>query len=368
MMSLLPQPSQEAVLEELSEDEAWAVAALDGAKLNDPDVYIQKEQTELKGFKEELLRTEGEARAIEEALNAENPVKVNIDRTSVDSLRESIQVIEQAKPKEKDTISLEQQLNQLRAEHRAIQNGLNFEEDLVICEKCGHVNNRNAEQEARNAEIIRRMGEIDQHIEKVLSAISTVRAENASMLRRFEEANSQTLAMLRGQLKELEDNISIVERQNMSVDVLTDARAKAVDRSLTIQTEQANLNRYIQNTEKRIKAAQAFKVKKCEIQIREIEAKLDRVKIRLFDVTKSTGEIKPTFKLEYDGKEYRVLSTSEKARCGLEISNLICDLTGHDMPVFLDNGESITHYTKPGGQLFTATVLPNSALTLEVAS
>lgn len=368
MMSLLPQPSQETVMEELSEDEAWAVTTLDGAKLNDPDVYIQREQTELKGFKEELLRTEGEVRAIEDALKIEIPMKVGIDRQPVENLRESISAIEQAKPKEKDVTALEQQLTQLRAEHRAIQSGLNYEEDLVICEKCGHINNRNAEQEARNAEIIKRMGEIDQQIEKLLPAISAIHAENASMLLKFEEANSQSLALLRGQLKELEANISIVERQNMSADVLAESRAKALERSLSIQSEQANLNKYIQNTEKRIKAAQAFKVKKCEVQIKAIEEKLDRVKIRLFDVTKSTGEIKPTFKLEYDGKEYRVLSTSEKARCGLEISRLICQLTGHDMPVFMDNGESITHYTKPGGQLFTATVVPNSELLLEVAS
>lgn len=365
MMMMLPVPADDVVLAELAESESEFVKALEGAKLADPDVYISREKGELRGFKDELLRLEGESRSIDDALKVEIPEMLKVDYTPIESLRESIQAIEQAQPKSVSTALLDEKLSELRAEHKSIQQNLSYEENIVVCEKCGHHNNLNAEQEACNEAIIIRMGEIDKEIESVLGDIGSIRKENESAAERFRAANAETISLLRDQLHELEQNTNIVERQNLNIDVLQESRQKALERSLSIQGERTKLEQYITNAECRIKAAQAFKVKRCEIQIRSIEDLLDRVSIRLFDIVKSTGEIKPTFKLEYDCKEYHVLSTSEKTRCGLEISGLICSLSKQEIPVFIDNGESITHFNKPKGQLFIAQVVEGTNLNLE---
>lgn len=366
LVMMLPVPTDDEVLAELVESEFGYVTALEGAKLTDPDKYIDRERKELKGFNDELLRLEGEMRTVEDALKVEIPEMLKVDYTPIESLRESIQTIERARPKGIDTASLDARLSELRAEHKSIQRNLSYEENIVVCEKCGHHNNLNAEQEVRNEAIVIQMSEIDKEIEKLLTEIGSIRKDNESAAERFRTANSETIRLLREQLHDMEQNARIVEKQNLSIDVLKDSRQKALDRSLSIQTEKVNLEQYITNAERRIKAAQAFKVKRCEIQIRFIEDLLDRVSIRLFDIVKSTGEIKPTFKLEYDGKEYRVLSTSEKARCGLEISRLVCSLAKREMPVFIDNGESITYFEKPKGQLFIAHVIKGAKLNLEV--
>jgi len=46
------------------------------------------------------------------------------------------------------------------------------------------------------------------------------------------------------------------------------------------------------------------------------ELKMNRVEISLYDVVKSTGEVKDAFKFTYSGRRYDRLSLSEKIRAG----------------------------------------------------
>jgi hypothetical protein len=66
---------------------------------------------------------------------------------------------------------------------------------------------------------------------------------------------------------------------------------------------------------------------------------------------KSTGELKDCFELAYDGKDYRVLSTGEKIRLFVEISNLVSTMKGIDYPVFVDQCESISEYNSFSTQI-----------------
>mgnify|MGYP003302315934 FL=1 len=79
-------------------------------------------------------------------------------------------------------------------------------------------------------------------------------------------------------------------------------------------------------------------------QMERVSQYLDRVELVFSKVDKTTGEVKDDYKIFYDGKEYNVLSLSEKIRATLEISNLINKMVGLNAPTFIDNSESITHY------------------------
>ena len=76
-----------------------------------------------------------------------------------------------------------------------------------------------------------------------------------------------------------------------------------------------------------------------------IHKNLKDVEIVLQKIVKSTGELKDTFEIKYKGKNFKILSTSEQIKAGLEIANLVINQTGLCYPVFIDNGESITKYT-----------------------
>ena len=91
---------------------------------------------------------------------------------------------------------------------------------------------------------------------------------------------------------------------------------------------------------KLISAASEFAAKRAEIILNQL--KMKHAAIKLYDVVKGTGEIKDTFKFTYDDKDYRWISTSEKIKAGLEVSNLLAALTGLVYPTYIDNAECIT--------------------------
>ena len=93
---------------------------------------------------------------------------------------------------------------------------------------------------------------------------------------------------------------------------------------------------------------------------------LNRVSIQLYDIAKTTGEIKDVFKFTYDGRPYKYLSYSEKVKAGLEISDLLKTLTGSDYPVFIDNGESVPviDNIRQSGQVIFSQVVKSKPLTV----
>jgi len=86
------------------------------------------------------------------------------------------------------------------------------------------------------------------------------------------------------------------------------------------------------------------------------QLKMNKVEISLYDVVKTTGECRDTFKFTYGGRRYDRLSLSEKIRAGMEVSELMKRLTGRNYPVFVDNMESIDDLAnvRPTGQLIMA--------------
>ena len=94
--------------------------------------------------------------------------------------------------------------------------------------------------------------------------------------------------------------------------------------------------------------------------------KLNRVEISLFDVVKTTGEMKDAFKFTYNGRRYNRLSLSEKIRAGMEVSELIKRLTGRNYPQFIDNMESVDELTnvRPTGQVIMAKCVRGTELSI----
>ena len=94
------------------------------------------------------------------------------------------------------------------------------------------------------------------------------------------------------------------------------------------------------------------------------QLRMNRVEISLYDVVKSTGGARDTFKFTYNGRRYDRLSLSEKIRAGMEVSELVKRLTGRNYPVFVDNMESVDDLAnvRPTGQLIMAKCVNNAPL------
>ena len=104
--------------------------------------------------------------------------------------------------------------------------------------------------------------------------------------------------------------------------------------------------------------------KKAELTFSQL--KMNCVEISLYDVVKTTGEIKDTFKFTYKGRRYDRLSLSEKVRAGMEVSELMKRLTNRNYPVFVDNMESVDDLSnvRPTGQLLMAKCVRNADLSV----
>ena len=105
-----------------------------------------------------------------------------------------------------------------------------------------------------------------------------------------------------------------------------------------------------------------FVAKRVELTLAEL--KMNRVSISLYDIVKSTGEVKDVFRFEYNGRRYDRLSLSEKIRAGMEVSELMKRLTGRNYPVFVDNMESVDdlNNVRPTGQVIMAKCVSRTEL------
>lgn len=129
------------------------------------------------------------------------------------------------------------------------------------------------------------------------------------------------------------------------------------------QIEQANQK--ITALKKQISNAAQYVVKRAELLFSSL--KMNRVEISLYDVVKTTGEVKDVFKFTYAGRRYDRLSLSEKIRAGMEVSELMKRLTGRNYPVFVDNMESVDDLAnvRPSGQVIMAKCVRGAELSVQ---
>ena len=117
-------------------------------------------------------------------------------------------------------------------------------------------------------------------------------------------------------------------------------------------------------TEDRITAVLDFAATRNKMLFEQLHTQ--NVACKLFDIVKSTGEIKETWKFTYEGRDYRCLSHSEKVLAGMEMVELLKKLLGRCYPVFADDTESIDNIPRPSGQSFLARVARGQPLKITI--
>lgn len=109
-------------------------------------------------------------------------------------------------------------------------------------------------------------------------------------------------------------------------------------------------------------AIKSFNATEASLQVSKVEALFTRLKVRLFNFIESTGEYKPFFMIQMDGKDYTSLSLGESIMAGLELHEVLHKQSGLIVPCFLDNIESYTGEIKVYGQAIISRVVENQAL------
>lgn len=156
-------------------------------------------------------------------------------------------------------------------------------------------------------------------------------------------------------LDTLELDLQKVESDYEAMKAILDRPAPNIDDKID------ELGELIKEKEALITAAMDYLSVRSELTFRGLP--LNKVGFSLYDIMKTTGEVKNTFHFTYNGRDYWKLSHSERILAGMEVSELMQVLTGRNYPVFVDDSESVVTLEKrPTGQVFLSRVVAGAPL------
>ena len=342
------------------------------------------------------------------------------EQKTVPTLDEIMQPV--VKPELLNTRALEEKLSLMRTEWRYSKGQLEDVETLkpgAVCPKClqevdeEHIKHMKQELQEELEEInagaqsykqeLERLQQMNQEQQKVYEkaveeernraqlVIQQIQLENDAIRKQYQESNAAKESELRNavlqmdrkillhqdecKLKETEQEKIVLElREQVKQAELHNNNCQHLARRILELTQKIaqiteNISDYTaekQQLLQMISAAKAFALKQVELQAAQLAPYMQHVEIRLKEIVKTTGESKDCFKVTYDGKLTNQLSASEKIKAGLEVSQLLKQLSGCVVPVFVDNAESITSSVKSdAGQCIECRVVSGQPLMIQ---
>ena len=222
-------------------------------------------------------------------------------------------------------------------------------------------------------------------IERYQSEIGALNQEREQLQAAAAQQNTrrqQTLEQLRRRIQNMTASIECGTLSPADGEHLAECKASLEDCRVQLAAAQQVLSAAPENFDTRIKAIEEeitekkiimkdvilYMSKRAELTFSRLA--LNRVKISLYDVVKTTGELKDVFRFTYNGRRYDRLSLSEKIRAGAEVSELVKRLTGRNYPVFFDNMESVDDLSniRPTSQMILAKCVRNAELSVRAGS
>ncbi|PZN25917.1 MAG: hypothetical protein DIU71_19090, partial [Proteobacteria bacterium] len=366
---LLRRVEPEAVLEALGPGYAPALA---GLRLVNPEEDARAVRREIQEAERRLEQLRGRLEALREQAAKEPPAVTEPDHAEALARLEA----ELAALEAPDTSALEAQIRALqgvvaeaRAEMASLQAAMEDPEEIQgVCPSCGQnlpperlaavrkaMEARNAERRAKVQEAIRRGREANRQLKLLQQQLEALQRS----------ANGERRKALAAEIDALRQRQQVHRLQVELRERILAEREAARERVREAEEAIAEMEAQIGRLRQQLDALRAYIYKHAELQAGQLAEHLRRVSVQLHEIVKTTGELKPVFRLRYDDLPYPVLSTSEKIRAGLEIASLVNRLTGVDYPVFVDNAESLTHFERPeASQVFVARVAAGEPLTV----
>jgi|GEM_PF-1061829 len=396
LYKVLPEVSNEEVFKELSPEVA---EALKKNGFSNANTFIEKQREILKDWEEGLLKSQGNIEILKQILNAKIPEMKSFDETQLKALEEKLIELQKnqnveiekelavlkeqyknppiEKPQLKDTAVLQKAREELLQEYKQVQQQIkNLKPQYITCNKCGNKIDVTAKEKQL---LLAKLQEIKEKGTKTAAELKAVIEENKKAEKEFQEKVNKYRKALEIKIKRLEnalntdtnkeqiqqimqqiEKLRFEEREvishNESVKALLRQKEEAKKKLKEVEEDIKLAEQQISEIKILIEYAKAFNSKKLELEAAEINKYLNKVSLQLWKIVQSTGEVRDDFKILYDGKEFNVLSYSERIKAGLEIANLIMGLTNIKFPIFIDNGESITTYTAPDTQIIETRV------------
>lgn len=372
--SVLKKIDNQEILEEMSEFERNLLLE---NNFKNSNLFLTKKREELKELEKDVLFSEGFIAAKKEEVvipdektfNDKELLELNAKSLQITEKIQSLKNVDKVELIEVSTLeqerqSLLNQYNRYTDEYKAL-------EDTVECPNCNHEIDLNKSTRER---LIKEINQIKSSGKEVAAKIDQANKDNEKILEAYNKnlkENETEFNKLEKELSNIEKYISVqeqikreVENNNLNRSSLLKLKEENESKILKAQAEIDSSEDKMNNINLQIDAAKAFNSIKLKLQSKNIDKHLKNVSIRLEKITKD-GELKDDFKILYKDREFNILSTSERIKAGLEISNLIMAQVNMIAPIFIDNAESITEYTSPDTQIIEAKVVEGQELIVE---
>lgn len=158
-----------------------------------------------------------------------------------------------------------------------------------------------------------------------------------------------------------------VEAELIGIDAQIKALNEACDeaRVKELLAKKTTLEEDMKQTREIISALIKYVAKRTELAVADLQ--MPNVKIKLFDIVRSTGELVNVFRFTYKDRDYASLSLSEKTLAGIEVAAMVRKITGIDCPICIDNTESIAAFNPVSmpSQSLLLRFVKNQALTVQ---
>ncbi len=354
-VELLPQIPSEKILENL--DEPFRTV-LTGFNLSDPQKRAGGIRDEMKAVEKEVAKLEGALEEAEKAAGQAVPDEIN----TADLEEEYKRLIEALQDSLKDEIGmLEREVAKLAGEYQTLKRQYESLSPLWkpgdVCPTCGQVIGEEVIEKAAKAVNIQK-----EAIKEKANAVAAKGKKFQAELKALKEKAALDVQGMAARRNELLKEITAAREQNAVRTNIFQAKEQAVEKVAAYQEQLRQNREALDRMRLELQALAQYTAKQAEMMSGELVSHFKKASVNLFEIVKSTGEVKPVFKLLYDGKPAQVLSTSEKVKLGLEISAAVKGLAARDWPTFVDNGESITEFNAPPGQLIVAKVVEGKQL------
>lgn len=337
-------------------------SVLAGKNLAAPQKLAVDIRAEIRNLEMEITRMEGAIEELQQVLQEAVPpeeielpaLKEEAARIS-DFLNRGLQAERQKAALEKELAALGGQYHALKREYASLSPAW---QPGDTCPTCGQVIS-----EAVIARVSQAVMEKKQSLKAEMYSVVARGKDLRAQLNAFSQVDSAGQELIARQKAVLEA-LTEAEKKNAYRESLLKKQADARKKVAAYQEAIANDRESINHLHVELQALIQYNAKRAEMLSKTITSYFNKAGLTLFEIVKSTGEVKPVFRLEYDGRPAAVLSTSERIRLGLEVAGAVKALTGMEWPTFIDDGESITSFMPPPGQVFVARVSEGMPLTV----
>ncbi|AJD29342.1 ATPase [Clostridium sporogenes] len=194
--------------------------------------------------------------------------------------------------------------------------------------------------------------------------ISAKEQAKAKEIKKIKEQNQNKTIELKNKLAQLEMELNQIQKYNNQIMLNQKLAKENKDKIARLKKKKEDTNNRISSLKLTIDIIKRFISAKVKLQSSFIKKHLNKAEIIFEKISKTSGEVKDVFEIHYEDKHLNMLSNSTRIRTGIEIRNMLSAISDLNLPMLIDNAESITHFDRPNCQLFQLIVKKDQPLSI----